>query len=157
MYFKNFPNITYNGIITTDITIRVRIKEKVKQAVGSWDYYTVRDGETPEQLAYKGYGNSNYHWILMLLNDMVDPIYDWILTQGELDDYITKSYGETADNPHHYMLAGRIVDASTPSAIVITNREFEDSRNEEKREILVLKPQYLESVLNEFNRLIKDA
>jgi len=157
MYFKNFPTIIYDGTVVTDITLRVHLREKIKEAIGAWDYYIVKEGESIEEIADKAYGNPNYHWVIMLLNDIVDPIYDWILTQEELNDYITKAYGADADATRYTLLNGRIVDAGTPSSTPVTNREYEETENEKKREIMILKPEFLESILTEFNTITDNA
>ena len=39
--------------------------------------YTIKDGERPETLAEKIYGNQFYDWVILLTNNMVNAQYDW--------------------------------------------------------------------------------
>ena len=49
--------------------------------------YDLKDGETPEVLSNLLYGSTDYWWIFFLVNDFVDPFYDWALSNKELKDY----------------------------------------------------------------------
>jgi len=101
MYFRSMPNIYYdfpdkNGQptlkILKDITTNVRIIQEVLENVTVYDYYDILDGETMEIISTKVYGTPNYHWLLMLLNDIYDYRNDMPMTFTQLDDYISKKY-----------------------------------------------------------------
>ena len=55
--------------------------------------YIIQDGDTPEILAYKLYGSSERHWIILLYNDIIDPLFDWPLQQSVLNNFIENKYG----------------------------------------------------------------
>lgn len=77
MYFKNFQKIYYDYTINgekelkvvTDITKNVRFRKEVLFNILTYDLYDIKDGETPEIIAEKIYGNPEYHWIIMLANE----------------------------------------------------------------------------------------
>lgn len=113
MYFNNFPKIYYdfdvNGTgdrtlkIVTDITKNVRVRKQVLESITIYDEYDIQDGETPEILAEKFYGNPELHWIIMLVNERYDYIHDFPIAQDELDGHIASIYGEqNVYNVHHY-------------------------------------------------------
>jgi hypothetical protein len=82
MYFKQFPKFLYDfnadgtnfTNIVRDITKNVRFRKEVLENVTLYDEYDIVDGETPEIIAEKIYGNPEYHWIIMLANQR----YDWL-------------------------------------------------------------------------------
>lgn len=161
MYFKNFP-ITYYSVedganvkVVTNITLRAVINDEVKNNYSLYDEYDVIDGETPEILADKFYRNSNYHWVILHLNEILDPRYDWPLTVKQLNTYVSDKY----DNPeavHHYEDAnGNWVNDDYPSATAISNYEYEDRLNESKRRIKILKPEFVNRIVNDFIKKIQ--
>ena len=42
-----------------------------------FDYYDVKDGETPEMIAYKYYDDVELHWTIFLVNNIVDYYEDY--------------------------------------------------------------------------------
>lgn len=106
MYFKNFPKIYYDFdikgdgnrqlFIVTDITKNIRFKKEILSNITLYDYYDVRDGETPEIIAEKFYGNAQYHWIVMLANDRYDYINDFPMSTHTLEEHIKQKYCQVA-------------------------------------------------------------
>jgi hypothetical protein len=94
MYFKNHPTFVYDfqynirtyetrTSIVKDITENVRFRKEVLENVTAFDEYDIVDGETPEIIAEKIYGNPEYHWILMLANQRWDYRTDFPLTDRD--------------------------------------------------------------------------
>jgi len=98
MYFAKFPYMVYtldnysSGQIVKDIFRRVIALTEFKENYTMFDEYDVKDGETPEILADKIYGNSNLHWIILLTNDILDPRYEWPLSNYNLIEYVRNKY-----------------------------------------------------------------
>jgi len=154
-YFANFPKILWNDYLINDITFRVSIIESAKVDIGAWEPYRVKENQHIEELAHKLYGSPNFDWVIMLMNNIIDPIYDWPLNQEELDKYTTAKYGSgNESNIHHWEEKGRIFTSDQGFSVAISNAEFEDKENENNREIILLKPEYLSNVISEFNSLI---
>ena len=83
MYFKDFPSFYYDfkqndgttkSSIVKDITRNIRFRRDILANVTLYDRYDIRDGDTPEIIAEKVYGNAQYHWVIMLLNEKFDYI-----------------------------------------------------------------------------------
>lgn len=163
MYFNKFPfdlysldNIKSLQLIT-DITRRITLSEEIKNLTGIYDQYDIREGDTPEKLADRLYGDSNYHWIILHVNEIIDPRFDWPLTQYDLEQYVISKYApNNIYATHHWEdVNGNWVNNTYPFATPISYFQHEDKLNEEKRRIKVLKPKYLDIIETEFDNKIK--
>lgn len=161
-YFKNFNRIQYGDKEAVDITARVAIIESLKNNSSYYDLYTIQEGETPESIATKLYGSPYYHWVILLTNNIVNPWYEWPLFGQELTDYIKGKYDNDIYGIHHYeeigvnLPAGTIVDEYYPTdiSVPITNQEHENTINENKRKIKILKQEFLSQIENELRSII---
>jgi nucleoid-associated protein YgaU len=93
MYFSTMPNIYYEFTdsdgkptlkVLKDITTNVRVIRSVLENITVYDSYDIVDGETPEIIATKVYGNPLYHWVIMLANDKFDYREDFPLDYTSL-------------------------------------------------------------------------
>ena len=80
-YFKSFPyaNYTFPDNVTRaykNLSLRPDIIQEIKNGT-SIDFYDVKDGDTPETIAYDVYGDENLNWIIMLANDVFNLYTDW--------------------------------------------------------------------------------
>lgn len=99
--------------------------------------YKIKDYDTPENICLRLYNDSSLAWILLYLNDIIDPFYDWPLNSNELQKYIINKYGiDNINKVHHYIKDGYIVNEQ-PGATAITNEEYEHQINDNKRNILI--------------------
>lgn len=98
MLFSKFPKIYYNNKEILDLSIAIVIPERIKNNKDLFFWYEIPEGEKPDGVAFDFYGNSNYEFIIYLMNDMVDPHWDWPMDQNMLYDYCVKKYG-TAEEP----------------------------------------------------------
>jgi hypothetical protein len=120
MYFSQFPKIYYDFAqdntstslqILTDITTNVRVRKEVLENITLYDEYDMMDGETPEIVAEKVYGNPELHWVIMLVNQRYDYIQDFPMSSLELEEYVNTTYSaENIYNVHHYEKDGIIVE-----------------------------------------------
>jgi hypothetical protein len=164
MYFSKFPLDLYSLDDTkslqliTDILRRVTIQEEIKNNSSVFDEYDIREGDTPERLADKIYGDTNYHWIILHVNDIIDPRFDWPLTTYQLEQMVKSKYGiNNVQTTHHYENVEGYWVNNNQFATAISNYEYEERLNEEKRRIKILKPKFLTVVETEFDNKIKDV
>lgn len=104
-YFQSLPKEFYTSSntassldIVTNITSLVTINQDLKDNAVTFYDYVVEDGETPENVAHRFYGNSNRHWIVLMMNNVVHPQFDWPLNTNSLELYINKKYETQANN-----------------------------------------------------------
>lgn len=107
MYFSKFP-LTYYTLddrqsvqVISNLLIRVVFDTELKEKFSVYDEYDIIDGETPEILAFKIYGDPNLHWVIMMFNDIIDPRYDWVLSAENLRRYVEDKYTDI-NGIHHY-------------------------------------------------------
>jgi hypothetical protein len=162
MYFKNFQKIYYdyniNGEkelkVVTDITKNVRFRKEVLSNISAYDYYDIKDGETPEIIAEKIYGNPEYHWIIMLANDKYDYLSDFPLDTHKLEKFITDKYDDKVYGIHHYENGkGLVVDSSYPGAVSVSNYDYEIRINESKRKIKIVSKDIINLILTNLSNL----
>ena len=186
MYFKNIPTIIYDSVgngefkDVKNLLRRVAVRAKVKTNTLFYDTYDVKEGETPESIAGRLYGDSELHWIIMLVNDITDRYHQWPMNYSQFLQYINDKYVNTdgtsnVDGTHHYEIAQSSGDTDTKievynnsalyagdqdfygSATTITNREYEEDLLEKKRNIRLLDPQYVQQFIEEYETLMKES
>ena len=65
--------------------------------------YMVKNGERPDQISYREYGDEQYYWIILHVNEVVDFYNEWPMSQYNLDQYITDKYGLVgSEDVRHY-------------------------------------------------------
>jgi len=162
MYFQKFPYDVYSlddlesVQVIKDIFRRITVSDEIKNNASLYDEYDIRDGDTPEKLADKVYGSPEYHWLILHINEIIDPRYDWPLSTYVLSEYVSSKYGSAnIQATHHWEDGnGNWVNNTHPSATAISNYEYEDEANESKRRIKILKPKYVAAVESEFDNKI---
>lgn len=166
MFFKAMPGMSYklndSTVATKDIFRRVGLDRRVNSTLAIESYY-VKDGETPDIISNNLYGSSNYHWVILIVNDIVNYYEEWPKNQNEIFEYTEAKYGvgnATAD--HHYRLKSDTsiivdydVDAIAEGTIeAVSNIDFEIGLNQEKRQIFVLKSEFLAKFVNNYKSLM---
>ena len=54
--------------MVTNILKRVVARSQVSEQTTMFDTYSVKDGETPEMIAHRLYGDINLHWVVLLVS-----------------------------------------------------------------------------------------
>ena len=169
MYFQYLPKMTYdpvgdgNGKFVTNILKRARLRTNVKKELVMLDKYKVQELETPEIVADKHHGSPNYHWVVMLINDISDVNHDWVKSTRQLQRYLQDKYTTVQlDEVHHYEIPQTSGDTSitiqvpqgTDGATSVSNITYETDLNESKREIDLLRNEYLTFFIDEFEEMM---
>jgi len=163
-YFTYFPTIGYdvrgtknNSSIQRITNILKRVRKKLEIInLAFFEEYFVRDGDTPESLAHQAYNDSTLHWIILYANYMTNPYYDWPMTYFDLQKFVNKKYGVANINAvHHYEDAdGYEVDSDAAGATTVTNFLYEEILNDARRNIKIIKPEYIQQIVSEFKKII---
>tara|TARA_B100000073_G_scaffold117339_1_gene94922 strand:- start:784 stop:1314 length:531 start_codon:yes stop_codon:yes gene_type:complete len=174
MYFDdNFPVIPYDSVgdykfkDVTNLLRRVALRAKVKTSTLLYDTYDVKNGETPESLADKLYGDSELHWIIMLINDITDRYHQWPMSEAQFSQYLKDKYSNP-DAVHHYEIPQESGDtdvkinigtsnADYPTATLITNYEHEQKLQDDKRKIRLLDPSFISQFVTEYKSLMSES
>tara|TARA_B100001175_G_scaffold286488_1_gene268226 strand:+ start:44 stop:571 length:528 start_codon:yes stop_codon:yes gene_type:complete len=173
MYFKQFPTIPYDSKGTGEfksvknLLRRVGIRAKVKANTMLYDTYDVKNGETPESIAFKLYGNAELHWVIMMINNITDRYHDWPMTEAQFLQFVKDKY-DNVDAVHHYEITQTSGDTSIKidvgtdntnysDATLITNYEYEQEQQDAKRKIRLLDPSYMSDFVEEFKSLMNES
>ena len=212
-YFNYFPKTFYsnNNLTTgldtvTNIISRFTFEQTLKDNSSAFYKYSVQDSDTPEIIAYKYYGSSERHWVVLLFNDIIDPQFDWplrydafinfvdekytangaanttvqtglawamsmnnvqayykIVTKTDIDNISlvekiqvdANVYANVASTTQVFTLA----DGATITQIVTKEKktyyDYEMEENESKREITLIKNDFVKEIEKEFKKVIK--
>jgi hypothetical protein len=175
-YFSKFPLMAYdmkgdqNYKLLPDILRRVKLRTGIRSGTFLFDNYDVKDGERPEDIAFKLYGDAEYHWIVLMTNNITDRYYQWPLSQPQFQEYITDKYGAgSEDAVHHYEKTqdsgptssrdnSHLVECNSDDGdpAIISNRQYEQRKQDEYRQIRLLDKRYLGAFVEEFETLINE-
>jgi len=177
-YFTQFPLMAYdvagdkNYKLLPNILKRVKLRSGLRSGAFLFDAYDVKDGENPEDIAYKWFGDAQLHWVILMTNNITDRYYQWPLTQPQFQEHLTDKYGVgNEDAVHHYEIpqSSGPTSASGPgdyshmvecnsdedNPSIITNRQYEQRLQDKYRAIRLLDPQFLDTFVEEFENLIR--
>ena len=178
MYFSQFPVIYYDAVgnsnpkVVTHLLKRVALHSKASETVALFDTYDVRNGETPEMIAHKYYDDAEYHWVILLVNNITDRYHQWPMNTRQFLAHLAERY-DNVNAVHHYEIYQKSGDTSVKiniatsnidvngntiaDATLITNREYEEEKQDVLRKIRLLDPEYLEQFVEEFERLVSET
>jgi len=131
MHFLN-SKINYEGKLVTNIFHKYVFISSNEGKVKEYFDTDIEEGETPESLSYKHYGTTDYWWIVLIFNNIIDPFYDWLLSREAMEDIAQR---ETGGNQPAYN--DMLVEL--------------EQRNEERRTIKMLTKEGLDQVLENMN------
>ena len=186
-YFRPFPLVRYDvkknklPLLLTNVTARYKIRDILKNKVAIYYDYIVKDGDRPDNIAFKYYEDETLDWLIYLVNDIIDPYYDWPLDQDAFNKYIRTLYGSVAgakgtvfeyrkiitkqkvlfdgtNVPERYV----VVDQNTYNTLGATDRrevdayEYYEEENNKKRRIRLLDKRFAANVKSEVEVIFGD-
>ena len=176
-YFNKFPLLIYDikgnevNKLLPDILRRVKLRALIKSGGMLFEKYDVKEGEKPEDIAFKWFGDAELHWVILMTNNVTDRYYDWPLNQVQFAEFLDDKYSNP-DAIHHYEVtkdSGRAtsqgpsdyshlveVNSDTDNAISISNRQYEEREQDKKRQIQLLDKSLVGDFIAEFDKLITE-
>jgi len=180
-YFRELPNIEYQNfldsssgsqdyVLMKNIFLRGKLRDDLRINFINFDKYTIGDGERPDQIAEKLYGNPGYDWVVLISAGIVNYQDQFPLSSQQLYDYVIYKYGVEGANDIRYYETTEVKDDEDrlilPEGIRVdknftiptpddpalgflnpvrgvSNWTYETRLNDDKREINVLKRAYL--------------
>ena len=169
MYFHNFPTTSYDptgsGFTNQiqDILIRVKVREWIKNNGALFSKYIISEGDRPEIVAFKLYGDVQYAWVVLMFNQITNNYYGWPLGRRNFEAYVNEKYTDP-NGINHYEITQEsggdwikvVVElADHPSATAVTNIQYEETKQDKLSKIRILKPSYLHQFVGEFKLLVQ--
>ena len=161
-------------LLVKNIFRRVKLRDDLQNVFTIFNKYEIQEGARPDTVAEELYGSSQYDWVVLIGANIINVRNEWPLSDRDIYRYSEQLYGNDLNDVHHYetievkdsrgrliLPAGKIVDSfftipnpnipvQTLNPVVgISNYEYEVRKNNKKRDIYVLKPSYLQQVIND--------
>ena len=175
-YFDRFPLMAYDMKgnqqykLLPNLLRRVKLRSGLRSSAFLFDKYDVKDGEKPEDVAFKWFGDAELHWVILMTNNITDRYYQWPLSQPQFQEHIADKYGAgNEDAVHHYEKTqdsgptssrdnSHLVECNEDdeNPAIITNRQYEQRKQDEYRQIQLLDKRFLGAFVDEFEDLIKE-
>lgn len=114
MYFNFIPAIKYDTkpisypfsesdyVVAKNFFKRYRLSDGSFSSAVFFKQYAVNDDYRIEQIAETVYGDPEYDWVIALVNNMMNPIYDLPMSENDLRKHIESSYDNPYYDIHHY-------------------------------------------------------
>jgi len=165
--------------LAKNIFRRIKIREDLSDIIMGFSQYTIKNNQRPDQVAYDFYGDMQYDWVVLLCNNILNVYDEWPMTEDELERYIDSEY-ESPDSVHHWVTQkirdtkGRVLIKpgmevpenwayTRPDGTVVGKADtvrpisvydYESEKNNYKRNIYLLRKQYLGGFVEEFKNLV---
>jgi len=179
--FNYYPQISYNNVTSTNLLVEVDLIKKYLANYNLFYDYAIKEGERADMISYDQYGDSTLDWLIYIVNGIVDPYKDWILSDSDFIAYMEGKYNTAAyklsnvsdqNNIVYYYYAGLPSDSQdvinsynytmTPFTydqmggpagwVAKSIWDYESEINESKRNIKLLRSSYV----NNFKQQFKD-
>ena len=178
----NDRSSVYDYQVVKNFFKRAVLRDDIFNDITNFTKYSVEGDERADQIAYDFYGDSGLDWVILTTNNIIHVRDEWPMGQQDFLTYLNEKYtSEQLSNIHHYETKlirdssgtlvqpeGLHVDSNysitfldngvsrTESSITsVTFLEHETNLNDEKRNINILKTDYLDIMLRDIKDIMK--
>jgi hypothetical protein len=164
---------------------RGKIREYIFANLQFFEKYQIIGDERPDNVAYKVYDDESLDWVILLSNNILNIQSEWPMSQRTFDQVMLEKYDdyETLYSSIHHYESLEVINSSGlvifPSGVEVnedffveynddgtivyarditvpvTNYEYEVRLEEKKRNIYILKPQYLNIIFNDMEDIMQ--
>lgn len=166
-------------VLAKNIFRRIAIRKNLEDAALGFIPYSIPHNTRPDQVAEEAYNDAQLDWIVLLVNNIINIYDEWPMYEQELFNYCMRKYNGDINAIHHYetleqkkngivtLSAGIEVssnfeyvfpDGTVPATdnliTAVTNYEYEVTQNDYKRNIYLLRTEYVDDFIEEFEILV---
>ena len=97
-FFKHIPNINYDFMSdgnyrqAKDLFRKVSVWNHIQEGITGYSYYRITEGERPDVVAAKLYGDSTLYWLFWLVNENLQDLSDWPKSQRLFEKFLDRKY-----------------------------------------------------------------
>tara|TARA_B100001113_G_scaffold344389_1_gene332783 strand:+ start:975 stop:1628 length:654 start_codon:yes stop_codon:yes gene_type:complete len=173
-----------DSYITKNLFKRGKIRDDFFQNAVAFEKFLIVGDDRPDNVAEKVYGDSQLDWVVLISNNILNVRDEWPMSQYDFQRYINNKYdSEQLNQIHHYetvdvrdeediliLQGGMVVDANfifkysqdgdnyslSGSQILksFTYYEYETKRNDKKRDIYVVRSNYLDMIIDDMRQIM---
>tara|TARA_A100001388_G_scaffold266156_1_gene238976 strand:+ start:1176 stop:1835 length:660 start_codon:yes stop_codon:yes gene_type:complete len=158
---------------------RVKVRDDLYNNFVIFQKYEIPEGARPDNVSEELFGTPNLDWVVLKVAGIINVRNEWPLSNHELYNYANDKYGNSLNSTRFFettevknadgkliLPKGKVVDSNftipnptNPSATLnpvvgISNFIYETRLNEEKRNINVLREEYLSQFLDDMRDLM---
>ena len=158
---------------------RVKLRDDLQNNFTVFEKYEIGEGMRPDTLAEELYGNPEFDWIILIVAGILNVRNEWPLNNRDLYNYCLDKYDDSLNSVRFFetkevknadgkliLPKGKVVDSdftipnpSNPSAnlnpvVGISNYEYETRLNDEKRNIYILREEYVQQFLTDIRDIM---
>jgi hypothetical protein len=182
-YVSRLPDANISDYINVkNLFKRITLRQDIYQDLSFFTKYKIIGDDRPDNVAFEIYGRSDLDWVILTSNNIINIQSEWPMPQFDFDAYLIEKYGtyENLNSTHHYettelknsddvviVQKGLRVESDysityfDESGMVtgnpvkeVTNYQYEDQLNDDKRNIFVLKTLYLNVIIDDLDELM---
>tara|TARA_Y100000361_G_C11097240_1_gene309820 strand:+ start:316 stop:963 length:648 start_codon:yes stop_codon:yes gene_type:complete len=161
---------------------RVKLRDDFFNNFTVFDKYEIPEGARPDTVAEDIFGSPNLDWVVLTVAGILNVRNEWPLSNRDLYNYANNKYGESLNSTRFFettevkdsngrliLPKGKVVDSNftipkpgVPTATInpvvgISNYEYETRLNDDKRNIFILREEYLTQFLEDMENIMTYA
>ena len=173
---------SFDYIEVKNVFRRIKLRDDLFNNFTIFNKYEIPEGARPDTVAEDLYGTPNFDWVVLTVAGIINVRNEWPLSNRDLYNYANDKYGESLNSNRFFettevkdssgrliLPKGKVVDSNftipkpgTPTATLnpvvgISNYEYETRLNDEKRNINILREDYLSQFVEDMRTLMTYA
>ena len=169
-------NIQGVDYILTNLSANVNISTKTSQSLSLYVDHQIADGQSARDISTLLYENDSYYWTIFVVNGITNSVNDWPKPENEIYQQLVAEYGyEGVDTIVTYAdpsgnqidieglrFQESIEDTVSDAAIIsiynlvpVTRFEIEKMKNDMKRQIKLIDPDYISEFIIRYREALK--
>ena len=161
---------------------RIKLRDDLFNNFTVFNKYEIPEGARPDTVAEELYGSSNLDWIVLTVAGIINVRNEWSLSNRDLYNYANNKYGESLNSNRFFettevkdssgrliLPKGKVVDsnftipqpgvasATLNPVVGISNYVYETRLNEEKRNIFIVREEYITQFLDDIKDIMTYA
>ena len=158
---------------------RVKLRDDLQTNFTLFNKYQIPMNARPDTVAEELYGSPSFDWIVLTTAGILNVRNEWPLNNRNLYNYVNDKYGESLNSARFFettevkdssgrliLPKGKVVDSNftipkpgTPTATLnpvvgISNFEYETRLNNKKRNIFVIREEYVQDFLDDIRNIM---
>jgi len=158
---------------------RIKVRDDLFNNFTVFNKYEIPEGARPDTVAEDIFGSPNLDWVVLTVAGILNVRNEWPLSNRDLYNYANNKYNESLNSTRFFettevkdssgrliLPKGKVVDSNftipkpeTPTATLnpvvgISNYEYETRLNDEKRNINILRKEYLNQFIDDMKTLM---